>query len=158
VIEDVLKGGSSCLKYWWWEKSSLCFVIVLSKDWVTIAVSDHVRFSREMTLAVCKNRKNRACFICDQIEYNLQKLEAQTMNNIWSSSVLANIFIIDGVAESVLLWTQSWHCFQTNKMLPKSEHLVLVAVYLKILNVCKIIVVKTAFRCKSNSGTILYDI
>jgi len=28
-----------CLKYWWWEKSSLlCFVIVRSKDWVTIAV------------------------------------------------------------------------------------------------------------------------
>ena len=50
------------------------------------------------------------------------------MIDTWSSSVLAKIFIIDGVAESVLL----------------SEHLMLVAVYLKILNACKIIVMKIA--------------
>ena len=34
-----------------------------------------------------------------------------------------------------------WRCFQTNKPLLKSEHLVLVAVYLKILNACKLIVI-----------------
>ena len=38
-FSDVLKGRSSYVKYWWWEKSSLlCFVIALPKDWVMIAV------------------------------------------------------------------------------------------------------------------------
>ena len=40
--------------------------------------------------------------------------------------------------------TFRWRCFQTNKPLSKWEHMVLVAVYLKILNTCKIIVVKIA--------------
>jgi len=39
---------------------------------INLNLSDHVRFSSEkMTLAVCKKRKNRACFICDHIEYKL---------------------------------------------------------------------------------------
>jgi len=33
---------------------------------------------------------------------------ARTMIDTWSSSVLAKIFIIDGVAESVLLRTRTW--------------------------------------------------
>ena len=48
------------------------------------------------------------------------------MIDTWSSSVLAKIFIIDGVAESVLLRTR------------------FIDVYLKILNPCKIIVAKIA--------------
>ena len=37
-----------------------------------------------------------------------------------------------------------WRCFQTNKPLPKSELLVLITVYLKISNACKIIFVNIA--------------
>ena len=68
------------------------------------------------------------------------------MIDTWSSLVLAKIFIIDGVAVSFTLNTATFRrrCFQANKALRKSEHLVLVTVYLKILNACKTIVVKIA--------------
>ena len=66
------------------------------------------------------------------------------MIDIWSSSVLAKIFIIDGVGYTPNTAAFCWRCFQTNKPLLKSEHLVLVAVYLKILNACKLIVMKIA--------------
>jgi len=52
-------------------------------------------------------------------------------------SVLAKIFIIDGITESGFtpnMATFRWHCFQTNKPFPKLDYLVLVAIYLKILN------------------------
>ena len=96
---------------------------------INLNLSDHVRFSREnMTLAVCKNRKNRACFICDHIEYKLQRYVTPTMIDTWSSSVLAKIFIIDGVAESVLFQTRPRFVdvvFRHKiKPLPKSVHLV----------------------------------
>jgi len=38
---------------------------------INLNLSDHVRFLKKMALAVCKNRKNRACFICVHIEYKL---------------------------------------------------------------------------------------
>ena len=81
------------------------------------------------------------------------------MIDTWSSLVLAKIFIIDGVKvgftpnTAVFRWR-----FQTNKPLPKSEHLVLVAVYLKILNVCKIIVVKIAISLYFRTQTISMQI
>ena len=78
MIEDVLKGGSSCLKYLGVGK---VFVVLLcyrpfqklSDDRsINLNLSDHVRFSQgKMTLAVCTNWKNRACYICDHIEYKL---------------------------------------------------------------------------------------
>ena len=114
---------------------------------INLNLSDHVRFSLEkMTLAVCTNRKNWACFICDHIKYKLQRYVARTMIATWSSSVLVKIFIIDGVAVGFTLNTATFRrrCFQANKALRKSEHLVLVTVYLKILNACKTIVMKIA--------------
>ena len=137
MIEDVLKGRSSCLKYWWWEKSSLlCFVIVQSKDWVTLAFAKIGR-----------------------IEHVLFVTTLNTNYSTWSSSVLAKIFIIDGVAVGFTPNTAKfrWRCFQTNKPLHLSEHLVLVVVYLKILNGCKIIV-KIAIWLYIRTQTILMQI
>ena len=80
----------------------------------------------------------------------IQIIEIRGANNDWH-------LVIIGSCQDIYHWWSCkvsftpntaepfhWRCFQTNKPLPKSEHLVLVAVYLKILNACKIIVVKIA--------------
>ena len=110
MIEDVLKGSSSCLKYWWWEKPSLlCFVIVLSKDWVTIAVlilifPTCVSRGKKWHLPFAKIGRTEHILFVTTLNTNYR----DTWHYTWSSSVLAKIFIIDGVAESVLLRTRTF--------------------------------------------------
>ena len=66
---------------------------------INLNLSDHLSFSQEnMTLFVCKNRKNQA--FCDHIEYKLWRYVARTMIATWSSWVIAKVLIIDGVAVS----------------------------------------------------------
>ena len=131
---------------------------------VNLNISDHVHFAREnMTLAVCTNRKNQACFICDHIDYKSYRYVAQTMIDNWSSSFFAKIFFIGGVAVGFTPNTAAFcWLFQTNKQLSKSEHLVLVTVYWKIL---KIIVVNLTlysypnqFDANSFRAQSLYDL
>jgi len=120
--------------------------------------SDHMRFFAG---------KNDAC--------RLQKYEESSMFYVWPHCIHiieirgANndrYLVIFGSCQDIYYWWSCrvgfspntamfrWRRFQTNKPFPKSEHFTLVAVYLIILNACKIIVIEKAILLYIRTQTI----
>ena len=153
VIFQILKVATNL--HWWLNKILLlCFNIVLiSKDWETIALLISILptmcFLAEKIWWLSYTKKRRIRHVLFLITLNTisERYVAQTVTMVdtWSSPLLVKIFIIDGSCSQFYAkygrfsWT--FH-FRTNTLLPNSEHLVLGAVYLKILNICEILIVK----------------
>ena len=111
---------------------------------INLNLSDHVHFfvgEKWRFLFAKKERIEHVLFVT-----TLNTNYRDTWRDTWSSSVLVKIFIIDGVAESVLLRTRPRFVDVVFRQTNRSQNgtIGVSRRYLKTLNACKIIDVKIA--------------